>query len=146
MKYQNFSRQEKRENQHNKLVQALAGKGLYIYENNVKADLSLPKATATGVKNLKAGARFQGDDYFLSMVRTGELRLIEVLDTGVPTPMNESKLILDQPETVTVEGTVEQVQINKMKKAKKLKEGSGSPENETPKLLIEQPDGHIQSI
>ena len=143
MRIHNYTRAEQKQNQEKKVAQALAGKGLYVYENKLKADLTLPKPTHSGLRQVKAGAKFQGDDYYLQMVKTGELKLIEVLDRGEP-PVMENKLILDQPEMVTTEGTVELVQKQNAKK-KKLKE-SVSNEKTDPVLLVEEPTGHLETI
>lgn len=148
MKLQNFSRFEKKSIRKTNIENAMAGKGIYVYENSSKhADLTLPKSTATGVRTVKAGGRFQGDDYFMQLVRTGDLRLVEVLDKGDPVVV-ENKLILDQPETVTPKGTVEQVQVNPNAKKpvkKSLKEQTG-PTSEQPVLLVEAPEGCITEV
>ena len=116
MKYQKMTRFEKRENKSRSLEKAFSGKGIYVYQNSSSsADLTLPKPTKTGKRIIGPSEQFQGDDYFMQLVRMGNLRFIkEVLSPQAEDAMNKGeimndKLILDQPETVTSEGVVEQV-------------------------------------
>jgi len=56
---------------------------------------------------------FQGDDYFMFMV-PGELRVKQIIvpaeeDRKKENNMENQKLILDQPDTVTNEGVVERI-------------------------------------
>ena len=124
----------------------LTGGGLYIFQNsNDKAELKLPRPTKTGLRVVGAGGEFQGDSYYLQYVQQGILRLVEVLQTPeeekqilLGEAMNEGeKLILDQPDQVTTEGTVEHVL-----ETKPLNEELQG-ENQTPVLLNEAPDGFI---
>ena len=65
------------------------------------------------------GAEFIGDDYFIKTLVHTEInenrqcRLVRIIENPIENPkgdnMNEDKLILDQPETVTTEGVVEHV-------------------------------------
>lgn len=112
-----LNRQQKREMQTLKLKNSLSGSGVYVYENNSDADLSLPKPTASGVRIVGPRKRFQGDSYFMSWVGPpmNLLKLVEVVVPQSPqkfaneeTEM-ENKLILDQPDTVTQSGKVEYV-------------------------------------
>lgn len=100
-----------------KLKNSLSGSGVYVYENNSDADLSLPKPTASGIRVVGPRKRFQGDSYFMSWVGPpmNLLKLVEVVVPQSPqkfaneeTEM-ENKLILDQPDTVTQSGKVEYV-------------------------------------
>ena len=114
MKYQDkMNRYEKSQMQSQRLQDALAGEGLYLYENNSDADLTLPRPTKSGRREIGPREQFQGDDYYLQLVRTGNLRLIKELQSPnqeeIVTENKEEKLILDQPDTVTTEGTVENV-------------------------------------
>jgi len=96
------------------------GKGLFLYENNTAGTLMLPKQTKSGLKLVSAvnpkvpgSGRFQGDNYFMSMVRDNTLRLISVLrSVEQEEAMSQEKLILDQPATITPQGTVEHVVQN----------------------------------
>lgn len=121
MKYQKLSRLEKKNQDRLKMQNAMAGAGLYLYENNTLADMTLPRPTKSGRRQLgpkgSAEGQFQGDDYYMQMVRNGELRLLKVLQTPEQEEstllkeqnMAEEKLILDQPDTVTEKGKVEHV-------------------------------------
>ncbi len=97
----------------------LRGKGLYLYKNNTPGTLLLPKPAANGKTRVEVNGEFEGDDYFMFLVKTApnSLRLVRVL-TSPPERQqtmlsedvkNEEKLILDQPPTVTDKGVVEHV-------------------------------------
>jgi hypothetical protein len=88
-----------------------AGAGRYIFENNTSGDFQLEKPAMNGAKWLRKDARFTGDSFFLKFVPK-ELKLISVLVDANAQTVNEStdsKLILDQPDTVTQSGKVEHV-------------------------------------
>lgn len=113
-----FTRQEKKEIQKTKLVNNMSGTGIYIYENNTDGDLNLPKPTISGTRTIGPRKRFQGDSYYMKWVGSpmNLLRLIEeVVPQSINTNeskenvMNEKKLLLDQPDTVTTKGRVEHV-------------------------------------
>jgi len=53
---------------------------LYIYENHKKHDFSLPKKSICGQQLIGPGRRFKGDSYFMMFVKTGDLRIHEVLE------------------------------------------------------------------
>lgn len=80
------------------------GEGMYVFENNTKGDLYLPRPTKSGRRLVPKGQQFVGDNYYFRMVPR-ELRFIEELQS----PQQE-RLITEQPPTVTTEGTVEFVQ------------------------------------
>lgn len=116
-----LNRQEKREMQTLKLKNSMSGSGVYIYENNSDADLSLPKPTESGVRVVGPRKRFQGDSYFMSWVGS-PMNLLKLVEVVVPqltreqilnqkeeAEMAENKLILDQPDTITHGGKVEYV-------------------------------------
>lgn len=145
MKYRKFNKYEKKEVRKAAIASALAGGGRYIYENsNANADLTLPRPTKTGVRKVAPGGCFQGDDYYMQLVRSGMLRLVEILETKEEEAMNEQKLILEQPDTVTTEGTVEQVVVNKATPKKVVAE-TAEENNSQPVLLNETPgdDGFV---
>lgn len=94
------------------------GEGLYIFRNKTNGTLELSKPTASGMKHVGPQQEWQGDDYYMGLVRKNEAVMVKCLLTPEQTkaareekekPMNEQKLILDQPDRVTQEGTVEQV-------------------------------------
>ena len=127
---------------------------LYIYENHKKCDFSLPKKSLCGKKIIGPGGRFKGDTYFLMFVKSGDLRVHEVLEPQPPAkPLNEStevnmeKLILDQPEKFTTHGKTEQVVVPNPQ-AQKLNEISKDGEVKTAEdvLLVEHPMDGIHII
>jgi hypothetical protein len=155
MKYAKFTKEEKKANNKYKLEKALAGAGLYLYENSNNADLTLPKPTESGVRVIGPKQQFQGNSYYMQLVRTGELRLIKELrspeqDEAIEqeeamneeTTMNEEQLILDQPDTITEHGKVEHV-VNETIPVQPLHEGGD--EEKTDVLINEEPedDGFI---
>ena len=119
MKYRKFNRYEKKEIRTEHIRQATAGAGMYLFENSsAQATLNLPRATKSGIRTIGPKQQFQGDDYYMQLVRSGQLRLIKTLQSpqqeaqaqlteGVV--MQNEKLILDQPETITEHGHIEHV-------------------------------------
>ena len=88
-----------------------AGAGRYIFENNTSGDFKLEKPAMNGASWLRKDAQFTGDSFFLKFVPK-DLKLISVLVDASQEKINEStesKLILDQPDTVTKSGKVEHV-------------------------------------
>jgi hypothetical protein len=78
----------------------------------------------------------------MQLVRTGYLRLIEVLQTPEQEKevklLEEQKLILDQPDRVTTRGKVEQV-VEKKGSKQKLHESKAS--NQAPDILLNETPG-----
>jgi len=112
MRYSNkLSKVERIIEQKRKMELAFYGEGLYVYENNTKGELDLPKATKSGIKRLLPGQQFQGDNYFMKLVKSNELRFIREITSpeNERKTMEEKKLILDQPDKVTNLGKVEHV-------------------------------------
>lgn len=105
-----LNRYQRREMQAQKLQNDMGGTGLFVFENNSDGDLKLPKPTATGIKTVGPRARFQGDSYYLKWVGS-PMNLLKLIEQIIPkeTPMNEQKLILDQPDMITNQGKVEHV-------------------------------------
>jgi hypothetical protein len=150
-----MNRLERREFHKEKLEKNLAGNGLYVYENNTKGTLKLPKPTASGKIVVGPKEQFQGDSYFMSLVKPpiNMLKLIKVISQNLPetqtlveSNMNEQKLILDQPDRVTSEGTVEQVvkQPNEKKLNDSVEKKSVTQNNEV--LLTEDPVDGIEIV
>lgn len=120
-----------------------AGKGYFLYENNTSGTLMLPKATSSGVRSVEAvnpnvpgSGRFQGDDYYMDMVRSNMLRLIKTLRTPNQEELMQEqneKLILDQPDQITEAGKVEHVAAPKP--VQPLNEGDGE---EGPVVLLNE--------
>lgn len=143
MKYRKFNKYEAKENRTAQITNALSGSGLYIYENSSKdAELTLPRPTRTGLRKVGPRGRFQGDDYYMQLVKTGFCRLIEVLQTPEQEKealmLEEQKLILDQPDRVTTKGKVEQV-VEKKTPKQKLNEGGNQPQ--APDVLLNESPG-----
>tara|TARA_Y100000034_G_C6910429_1_gene424490 strand:+ start:7034 stop:7759 length:726 start_codon:yes stop_codon:yes gene_type:complete len=120
-----------------------AGQGYFLYENNTGGTLMLPKVTDSGVRQVEAAdpnrpgsGRFQGDDYYMGLVRSNMLRLIKTLRTPQQEETimeNNEKLILDQPDTITEAGKVEHVAADKP--VQPLHEGDGE---EGPVVLLNE--------
>jgi len=145
MKYRKFNRYEKKQMQHDQMVKAMHGEGLYLYENNTDATMTLPRPTSSGLRMIEARKQFQGDNYYMQMVKTGHLRLIKELISPAKqkeAAMAEEKLILDQPDTVTQKGKVEHV-VDQDVPVQKLNEADSEEQPEV--LLNESPvdDGFV---
>lgn len=128
---------------------ALAGEGKYLFQNKPGAELFLPKPANDGRTRIPANGTFEGDSYFFGLVRTNQIKLIKELEITPPpveeTPMLEQKLILDQPDRVTQEGTVESVVPQpKQKKTKNESRTSKTPEPEV--LLTEDPMSGVEIL
>lgn len=86
-----------------------SGSGHYIYENKTTGYLTLPKPARDGRKVIPPSGRFEGDSYFMSLVRHPHNLLKYVEEVKQEEKVSEKKLILDQPDMVTAKGTVEHV-------------------------------------
>jgi hypothetical protein len=143
MKYNKFNRFERAENRKAKIAESLKGEGVYVFANNTKGDLQLAKPPIKGgvrignMTLIPRGAEFQGDSYFLPMLRTNELRLIETLISPEDqrSNMQEQKLLLNQPDRVTTKGTVEQVVPHQ---PQQLNEGQPASKQPTQDVLINE--------
>ena len=130
-----------------KLERALKGEGLYVYRNRSKeADLDLPKPTKSGQVRVGPGEEWQGDNYYMHLVRSNMATLVrEIYSPDQEKVMNEQKLLVDQPETVTAEGTVEHVVAQPGQVP--LNEGQPTEgQEETDVLLNEDPLGGVDII
>lgn len=140
MKYAKYNRYEKKQIQSENLARAMSGEGLYLFENHTKADLSLPRPTKSGIRSVGPGKQFQGDDYYMQLVRNGHLRLIKVLQTPeqeralTEATMQQEKLILDQPDQITEHGKVEHV-VEKNTPVRKLDEAGNQ---KAPDVLLNE--------
>lgn len=111
----------------------LHGEGLYVYRNRTNGTLTLPKPTAKGLVEVDVNGEWEGDNYYMFLVRQNMAALVrtikepdfkEEIQSETKTAerkeeMNE-KLILDQPDFVTSEGKVEHV-VSEPKKKKDTK-------------------------
>lgn len=106
-----------------KAADAVKGDGVYLFVNNTRGDLTLPKPPLKGPNPVPPGRTFEGDSYFMCLMKTNDVRLIQVIKPAevkavatlpaLPNLITEKeenmsqKLILDQPETFTHQGKVE---------------------------------------
>lgn len=129
-----MNRYERMMRHQQKVEASLKGSGLYVYENNSNSSLTLPKPLPDGRKEIGPREQFEGDSYYMMLVKPPlhMLRYIKEISPAegslsvtnepvVETVINEEtqklenevemhsgeKLILDQPDIVTNEGTVE---------------------------------------
>jgi len=148
MKYKNKNKMDKytlREMKRQKRENALKGDGEYLFVNNTRGDLNLEKKP---IKSpipsspcvIPPGQTFVGDNYFLKLMRSGEVRLIETLKLAQcerKEIMPDQKLILDQPNRFTNQGQTEHV-VPEDKNVKPLVE-SGPDKPGVNKLITEDP-------
>lgn len=125
-----LNKYERREMHAEKLKNNMAGTGVYVYENNTDGDLKLPKPTDSGIKMVGPRRQFQGDSYYMQWVGS-PMNLLKLVKEVVPkmsfqeiqdnnekqrllgeSTMNEKQLILDQPDCVTNNGTIERVVVD----------------------------------
>ncbi len=144
MKPIKLNKLERRANRAAMMKEAMSGEGLYVYANNTKGELDLPKSTASGKKRVMPGEQFQGDNYFMQLVRSHDLRFIrEIISPEQERQqMAEQKLLLDQPDRVTNQGHVEHVVENPKKQ---LNEGQPNKEQK-PVLLTEDPMDGVEIL
>lgn len=146
MKHRKLNKYEQRQMNADALRNVQAGTGLYIYRNSSDtADLSLPRPTRTGLRHVRGGEEFQGDDYYMQLVKTGLLRLVKTLQTPEEelNQVNESKLLLEQPSNVTTQGEVEFVVAGEETVLQESTPKSGPKKGKKDVLLNESPDGFI---
>ena len=129
--------QEKRQAQQEYVQHRQKGYGLYVYENRLNATVTLPKVASDGITRvIQPKGTFQGDDYFMFMV-PGELRVKQIVipaeeDRKKENNMENQKLILDQPDTVTNEGVVERIVSSD------LPLNENQPNEETKEVLLNE--------
>ncbi len=142
----------------------------YIFQNHKNHDYSLPKKSLCGKKMIGPRQTFHGDEYFVAFVKTGDIRIVQVLQpTNVNTPetvssetvetkvesntvitessqgANMEKLILDQPDKVTFDGKQEHL-VRETPKVIKDHKNPAQLSNETEVLLTENPMSGIDII
>jgi len=142
MRRKKLSRHEKKDLQRARVESSLAGTGRYLYENNTDSDLSLPKPTQSGTKFIGPRKRFEGDSYYMKWVGhpMNLLRLIEKMvdvKEEKETIMQEKKLILDQPDTVTNQGKVEHV-VDDQTPRQKLHDSTEAEGSKKPDVLLNE--------
>jgi hypothetical protein len=117
------------------------GQNLYLFRNrSTFATLSLPKKSVDGKKTvgpanprIPGSGEWIGDSYFIEMnVKKGEAVIVKEILLPEANQMEE-KLILDQPPTVTNQGTVEHVAVNPNKP---LNENPQNPQVKPSEVLL----------
>jgi hypothetical protein len=132
----------------------LHGEGLYVYRNRTNGTLNLPKPTKSGLVEVAIGGEWEGDNYYMFLVRNNMAALVRtisdpviqevvlepVVEESVITEGKENmqnKLILDQPECVTSEGKVEHVIVEPKNKTKeKVAKQKTSKFDENKEILL----------
>lgn len=141
------------------------GSGLFLYRNRTSGSLTLPKSIRVNgveVKEIGKGETWEGDSYFQVLVKQGMASLVETI-VPVDAPQApaalqvinegnqmEEKLILEQPDVVKVDGTVEQVvkctvSVQCPESAPKKKTEKSKTKNEEV-LLNDSPSGSVQIL
>jgi hypothetical protein len=138
------------------------GTHLYTFENHRNHDLSLPRRSYDGKTLIPPRGQFKGDEYFLMLQKSGQIRLVSsepfvkpqpVVAAQVQQPVVEKvevikenlqentmeKLILDQPDRVTVQGHSEQVACNQPKQINDASEVNAKAKQSGEVLLTENP-------
>lgn len=142
-----IARYEKITNYKDKVKAYQDGKGSFIYKNNTSGTLILPKVSADGKTSVEKNETWVGDDYYMSMI-PAEAILVEIIQEKEEKMenVNEEKLILDQPETITERGVVEQIVISPLPKAKKKEVPLAEEENPVDILLNEDPLAGVEIL
>lgn len=147
---QRFNKYERKEIRAQLLEQRLHGEGLYIYQNANNGELTLPRPTASGVRRVPAGGQFQGDNYYMGMVQSHDLRLVQELvspEAERKAKEMENKLILDQPDIVKAEGTVEHVQVPAAQPKRQKLHDHTQPAKAAPDVLLtEDPMAGVEIV
>lgn len=115
-----MNKKNKQEQMQNRLANlakghaTISGNTIYTFENHKANDLQLSKKSFDGKVMIPPRGRFQGDEYFLMFVRSGDARLVDskpyLHENAEET--NMQKLILDQPPKFTNQGQTEQVVVD----------------------------------
>lgn len=132
------------------------GEGVYVYRNKSNGDLTLPKAAnvvrlqgraLNNKKVVPAGGEWEGDNYFMHLVprEASVVRVITSPQEEREKMLQEQKLILDQPDKVTREGTVEHVVTDLEEKKKPLHE-TDATQSKQDVLLTEDPMDGVQIL
>jgi hypothetical protein len=91
------------------------------------------------VKRIRPNEEFQGDSYFMNLVKTNDLIFIRAIASPIINerkPMEEKKLILDQPDRYTQQGKTEQVLP--IEKHIKLNENQPDEDKKATDILINE--------
>jgi hypothetical protein len=145
-----MNKKQRREDRLKRVQEELSGSGLYVYENNTDADLSLPRTTKTGLKNIGPRQRFEGDSYYLKFISPpiNLLKLIEIKEEAGANKEENVKVdeIVEEKSIPVVVQVVEKIKKNlakskKSTKKKKKKVVNNKKDNKMKeKLILDQPD------
>lgn len=123
------TRKMKREKMLQKRAAHMIREGLYIFQNITGADLMLPRPTTAGRTRVGPREKFIGDSYYKTMREVVCLQEVQA-------PMQEQKLITEQPPIVTSEGKVEFVQ--QQPEQKPLTEDEKKKQDKQPEVLLNE--------
>ncbi|MHA2043395.1 MAG: hypothetical protein ACW99G_01300 [Candidatus Thorarchaeota archaeon] len=142
-----LTRPEQRQKNKEHIEYHQQGTGLFVFRNKNDSTLELSKESADGRKHIGPKQEFHGDSYFMNLLGK-ELTLVRTIEPQANTmgtetkegimnegQITEEKLILDQPATVTTEGTIERV-VSEQPPVKKLNETQSEQQDI---LLCEDP-------
>lgn len=109
----------------------------YIFQNHKNHDYSLPKKSLCGKKMIGPKQVFHGDEYFIAFVKTGDIRIVQVLppkNVDTPEPVVETPIAVQNNVVQQKEEPVETlVESNTV-----VCESSQGDKME--KLILDQPD------
>lgn len=69
---------------------------MFVFENNTRTELYLPRPNCDGLTKIPVGGQFKGDSYYFNLLRSGQLKLIKEIEK----PMR-NELIVEQPPTIS---------------------------------------------
>jgi hypothetical protein len=134
-----YSKKQSKDKKKQRIEGLMSGEGVFIYENNTDADLSLPKMSLDGQKTIGPRKRFKGDSYFMSLVKTPVclLRLIEEIKEPKEETKEEFNIQKSEKSQEIKEKKIVKT-INKKGKKKKKKVTKDKKMKE--KLILDQPE------
>lgn len=148
MRKNNSNKKQRSDLQKIKISSNLSGSGLFLFKNKTNASLQLPKKSSDNKVWVEPNQTWEGDSFFLKMIPREAILIKTIKDPNEEkkeeNKMSEEKLILDQPEQITSEGTVEhivsseQVPMNETTSKRKRKQKTES-KNKEETLLTENP-------
>jgi hypothetical protein len=155
-RYQKMNKLESQAERKRIIASRTAGYGLYVFKNHTKGELMLPKPSACGKRRIAPGQTFEGDNYFLSLVKSH----LVTLESQITSPeqeradnlekenvlMEQKKLLLDQPDKVTNKGKVEQVVVDNKPAQKHLTENKGGKAAPAPEVLLNEGPSDLDGI
>lgn len=118
------------------------GTHLYTFENHRNHDLSLPRRSYDGKTLIPPRGQFKGDEYFLMLQKSGQIRLVSSEPFVKPQPAACAPVVQQPAACVaTVQQATENVQVITETKQ----------ETNMEKLILDQPDrvttqGHTEQV